>query len=145
MISRVLTADLIKDQENTMVLTILHLPAKDCLMEILYRIWCTLNLLADWLGKFLLLNCDWEGDAFHIDEKCCLFHCVSMAAASGFSYISDVTVRQKETFTYPDLLDLTEVISVRLLFARLAEYMLSFAVLLGLNQRCLISDTLGLL
>lgn len=97
MISRVLTADLIIDQENMMVLTILHLPAKDCLMELFYRIWCTLNLLADWLGKFLLLNRDWEGDAFHIDEKRCLFCCVSMAAASGFSYISDVTVRQKET------------------------------------------------
>jgi len=35
-----------------------------------------------------------------------------------------------ESFTYPDLLDLTKVISVQLLFARPAEYMLSFRDLL---------------
>lgn len=47
--------------------------------------------------------------------------------------------------SYPDLLHLTKVISIQLLFASTAEYMLLFPALLELNLGCLMSDTLRLL
>lgn len=47
--------------------------------------------------------------------------------------------------SYPDLLHLTKVISILLLFARTAEYMLLFPALLELKLGCLMSDTLRLL
>lgn len=56
----VLTADLITVQENRKAQTIHHSPAKDCLVEIVYRIHCTLNLWANCLGSFLLPRYDWE-------------------------------------------------------------------------------------
>lgn len=108
-ISEVLTADLITDFNPNSA----HHPSFACntlALEKLHRVCCNMNLLADWLGKFLPKS--WLGDALHIDERH-LSCCMPVTVISGFSWISELYL--------PWCVYLTKVISVRLLFSRPVE------------------------
>lgn len=87
MISEVLTADLITDFNHNSA----HCPSFACNMlslEKLHRVCCNMNLLADWLGKFVpKLQL---GDAFHIDERNLSCY-MPITVTSGLTWISEKT------------------------------------------------------